>query len=268
LAEHREFGLSAEHCEFGLSAGHAYAAGRMFGQKGSTTIASHRVLLIPLALVLLSGCPSLSTLQTPSTVPKGHTRFGIGAEAVHFSDTNDDNGSSFTLDIDTFPQLEFSARYGLTDDIDIGAKLYALGVELGLKYQFLRGPLDIAIAPAASYATLDSGGGEDSRVHIVYLHAPLLLGYNVSDSVTLGFGPKLLLAAAIGSTDATDTGVFAGGVVLAGGFVNLPLRVGNAFWIAPEINVYTPIGESRLIWQGGLVFLFGGPPPPVPTSNP
>jgi hypothetical protein len=229
-------------------------------------MSSSRILLIPLASLLLSGCPSLSTLQTPRTVPKGQTRFGIGAEAVGISS----DGDSITV-----PQFEFSARYGLTDDIDIGAKLYAIGVELGLKYQFLRGPLDIAIAPAASYISVNtsvsggSGEGADASVSVAHLHAPLLLGYNVSDSVTLGFGPKLLYVistASVSSEDATDT--VTGDGLLVGGFFSVPLRVGNAFWIAPEVNVYKPIGEDGLVWQGGLVFLFGGGPPPKPTQNP
>jgi hypothetical protein len=229
-----------------------------------------RLVVGILGLLFLAACPSLSTLQTPSTVPKGDIRFGIGAEAIGIS-----SGSESV----TLPQIEFNARYGLTDNLDIGAKLYLVGVEGGIKYQFLRGPLDIAVAPAASWisfsASSDTGSGTDkSSFSIVYLHAPLLFGYNASDTVTIGFGPKFLYAIASGSASdsggakasATNTGA------MVGGFINLPLRIGNAFWIAPEINVYKPIGSdvSGLLWQGGLAFLFGGPPRanPGPSMTP
>jgi hypothetical protein len=100
---------------------------------------------------------------------------------------------------------------------------------------------------------------------VAYLHAPLLFGYNASDRVTIGFGPKFLYAIAWGSGTDTTSGAKESATstgAMLGGFINLPLRLGNAFWIAPEVNVYKPIGEGRggLLWQGGLAFLFGGAP--------
>jgi hypothetical protein len=223
-------------------------------------VTSNRIF-IPLALLLFSGCASLSTLQTPSTVPKGQTRFAIAAEAVGISSDGDSASA---------PQFEFAARYGLTDDIDAGVKLYVLGAEFGFKYQLLRGPLDVAVAPAASYFSIDttiedSAGQEaDARVRVTYLHAPVLFGYDVNDRLTLGFGPKLVYIIASGTTTSTGaTETITGDGLMLGGFFNVPFRVGNAFWIAPEINVYTPIGDAGggLVWQGGLALLFGGDPP-------
>jgi len=220
-----------------------------------------------LVVILVSGCPSLSTMQTPSTVPKNHVRVGIGLEGVGYSDAD---GSV------TVPQTELNVRYGVTDEIDVGAKLYFLGAEIGAKYQLLRGQLDIAIAPAVSYISIvaEDSTGAESKATVAYLHLPLLLGYNVSDRVTLGFGPKVLYTVASGaaSSGSSSSSVTSDGF-MAGGYGQIAFRIGDAFWVAPEVNVYKPFTENAegVVFQGGLVLLFGGGPQrqdPTPMGQP
>ncbi len=223
------------------------------------------VALVPLALLVMTGCPSLSTMQTPATVPKGEVRLGMGLESVGFSE-KDSNG---TVKTDTVPQFEFNARYGLTDNIDVGAKLYLLGLEVGGKYQFAKGDFEAAIAPAVSYISVtdseNTNNGNSSTFRVAYLHLPLLLGYKLTDSLELAFGPKVLYVIASGtvSDSSSQTSATSSGL-MAGGFASIQLRLGKAFWLAPEINVYKPFAEgaSGVIWQGGLALLFGGAPPP------
>ena len=57
------------------------------------------VAVVTLALVVLTGCPSLSTMQTPATVPKGALRFGIGLEGVGYSQK--DSGAALSRHIST-----------------------------------------------------------------------------------------------------------------------------------------------------------------------
>src|SRR5882724_2575175 len=215
--------------------------------------------VVPLAFLVMTGCPSLSTMQTPATVPKGEVRLGVGLESVGFSE-KETNGDVKTV---ALPQFEFNARYGLTDNIDVGAKLYLLGLEVGAKYQFAKGDFEAAIAPAVSYisVTVSNSSGNDDTLRVAYLHLPLLLGYKLTDSFELAFGPKLLYVIATGtSSDSTSQSSATSSGFMAGGFASIQLRLGKAFWIAPEINVYKPFadGSSGVIWQGGLTFLFGG----------
>lgn len=206
------------------------------------------------------GCPSLSTLQTPRTVPEGEVRFAVGAETV---------GLAAEGDAVTFPQVEFGARYGVAENFDVGAKIYLLGAEIGMKWQFLRGGFDMAVAPAISFASFSAsdGSGGSSTVSFLYLHLPFLMGANLSDRVTLSFGPKFMYALIFGDvTSSTGDADFDAVSGLFGGlYLGLPIRLGSAFWIAPEINVYTNLvndgGDSFTvaIWQGGLGFYFGGP---------
>ena len=114
----------------------------------SAALSKLGVLVLGAAMALTAtGCPSLSTLQTPRTVPKGQVRFAFAPEVV---------GAHTTGDTATAPQTEFAIRYGVSDDIDIGAKLYLLGAEFGAKFMLLRGGLDLAVAPSASYFSFSS----------------------------------------------------------------------------------------------------------------
>jgi hypothetical protein len=236
------------------------------------SVANRALSVVGLGIVslALAGCPSLSTLQTPRTVPQGQARFGFGLEGVGIKTASrTSNGTNVPATSVTLPQFEFSTRYGLSDNLDIGGKLYLFGAELGLKYQPLRGDLDLAIAPAASYLSLSdsssdgSGNSSSSSISVTYLHLPLLFGLNLNDNFTLSFGPKLLYAIVSGTASSnSDTASATTRGLWVGGYVSIPIKVGQAFWIAPELNVYRPLNEDAFIYQGGLALLFGGSEPP------
>jgi hypothetical protein len=221
----------------------------------------------------LTGCPSLSTMQTPRTVPQGQVRFGLGFEAVGIKTsarTDSSTGTTTPSQSVTFPQFELTLRYGVTDNLDIGGKLYLIGAEAGFKYQFLRGPLDVAIAPAASYISIGSSSGDSSSsISATYLHLPVLFGLNINENVAISFGPKFLYTiASVTAGDTSDRASAATSGLWVGGYVSLPLKVGHAFWVAPEINVYRPLKEDVLLYQGGLALLFGGGDPVPPATPP
>jgi len=217
------------------------------------------VVVVPLALLVITGCPALSTMQTPATVPKGGLRVGVGFERIGTAE-KDSNGYITTKVVG---QFEINARLGVADNFDLGAKLYLFGVEVGGKYQFAKGDFEAAVAPAIDYGSFGStdydGGTETTST--MYLHLPLLLGYKVADSLEIAFGPRAIYMSkrdsregSWGQSSFTSTGF------TAGGFASIQLRIGKAFWIAPEINVYKPLdaGTTGMLWQGGLALLFGG----------
>jgi len=211
-------------------------------------------LLLVLAVALAcGGCPSFSTLQTPRTVPEGELRFAaLAGGAGALSDEEGPGPRS--------AQFELSARYGLSDSVDVGVKLYSLGIEAGVKWLMLRGPIDIAIAPAVSYASFDDQMG--TSFNAFYAHLPLMFGWNISDRVTLSFGPKLMFGYQFRSGDVVRDDLLLIDGMLVGLYVSVPIRIGRAFWIAPEVNAYTNVTNGAVgditIYQGGLAFMFGG----------
>jgi hypothetical protein len=206
------------------------------------------------------GCPSFSTLQTPRTVPKGKVREAIGVEIVRLR-TND--GSRYTV-----PLVEVGGRYGVSDRVDIGGKFsyafFLLSAEAGLKVQLVRGPLDIAVAPAFSFVTFGSssstsGSTGSNDVTFLHLHLPALMGIELSEIATLGFGPKLLYSSMSGNFAGDSRNLLVNGTFV-GGFVSLPVEVAHGVWIAPEINFYTPVNAfgNRAEIQGGIAVMYGG----------
>ena len=226
----------------------------------------------------LSGCPSLSTMQTPRTVPQGQVRFGLGFEAVGIKTsarTDSSTGTTTPSQSVTFPQLELTLRYGVTDNLDIGGKLYLIGAEAGFEVSVLAWPARRGDC-ACRLVHLDWQLQRQlvELISATYLHLPLLFGLNINENVALSFGPKFLYTiASVTAGDTSDRASAATSGLWVGGYVSLPLKVGHAFWVAPEINVYRPLKEDVLLYQGGLALLFGGgnpvpPPTPPPAWGP
>ena len=205
-----------------------------------------KCVLLALAM-LFAGCPSMSMLQTPRTVPRGKFRGAVNLAA-----------SGPAVDRDSgAPALELGLRAGLTDHLDIGFKLSILYLEVGVKMMALRGPVDVAAAPTVSLS-----GGYD-----VTFQLPIIFGVNIGERLILAFGPKLMTW-----THDSATALY------TGFFVSLPIRVGGAFWIAPEFNWYAhaagpldarPLGCGDFgvcgagftedLFSVGIALLFGGP---------
>jgi hypothetical protein len=211
-------------------------------------------LLVALSSLALFGCPSLSTLQTPRTVPKGKVRQAVGLEFVGVS--VEGAGSAVA------PQVEYGLRIGVSDNIDIGFKAYFLGLEGGAKFQLVRGGFDLSLAPAASYTSFSVG---DEQFSFLYLHLPVLMGIQLGDVGQMGFGPKFMYALAFGTVDSEDGEFAAADGLLGGVFWNILFQIGDVMLIGPEINAYVPFtgNEERdpfagVIYQGGLVMAFGG----------
>jgi hypothetical protein len=94
-------------------------------------------------------------------------------------------GEALSL-LPTTPTL--GVRAGLTDRIDVGARLpNLLSAALDAKINLLRGQLDISVNPGLQWYEWTSED-EDSVLGtgtVVYLQAPLLVGYNASTALTL-----------------------------------------------------------------------------------
>ena len=231
-----------------------------------------RVLVVAAALVV-SGCASYSTFQTPRVVPEGVTREAIGVSLIRFQT---DDGTRYTI-----PIFETGGRYGVAERLDIGGKIgYSLvgwaTADLGLKVQVVQGPFDLAIGSSVSYITFSSSTADNSapaqRATFFHLHVDAPMGLNLGDRVTIGFGPKYTYSSMTGSFDmGSTTGIVNGSFF--GGFVSLPFRIGNGVYLAPEINFLRPwndLGSGYTQLQGGLVVMYGThriaaepAPPPV-----
>jgi len=219
-------------------------------------------LLPALALVLLTGCPSFSTMGTARTLPKGKSQFFIAPGGMVLKDFQTDNAGlseSFGL-----PTVEFGGRYGVTDHVEVGGKVWLLGAEIDTKFALLRSEipesgLDLSLAPAISLYPFTSG---DTNATYAWLHLPLLVGINLGGS-QLVIGPRVSDMIITGGGDSINA-------VWLGGSLGLALKLGDGFRLLPEVSMAYPVAVSvgsssttslepkGAIIQGSLGFVFGG----------
>jgi len=189
-------------------------------------------LLPALALVLLTGCPSFSTMGTARTLPKGKSQFFIAPGGMVLKDFQTDNAGlseSFGL-----PTVEFGGRYGVTDHVEVGGKVFPIGAELNAKFALIRpetpAGLNLSVGPAASVYAFPS---DQDTFTLAWFHLPLLVGFNVGGS-ELVIAPRISDLMVTGGGDSSNT-------VFAGGSLGFAWKVADGFRILPEIAFTTPI---------------------------
>ena len=228
-------------------------------------------LLLVLAVgPLLTGCPNPNTYGTPRTVPKGKISHTVAAEMMGFSadvttTSTDSTGQTVTTtetvggSIPVAPTYQM--RIGVAEPVDIGvrvANLSTLGADV--KVNFLKGGFDMAIGPGFQVFRVGAG---NTSVTMTYLHAPLMLGINLGQSVALVLTPGLMYG--VGSAQSTTSGEEAAtttsGVIGRAGF-GAEFVLMEKFALHPELTMMLPLGESpsNFVYLFGLGFNFGALP--------
>ncbi|MBL8604306.1 MAG: hypothetical protein JNK72_20435 [Myxococcales bacterium] len=205
------------------------------------------------AALLLLGCPNPNLYTTPRTIQPGRFQQGVAFETFSYQQRDGDRA--------TLPALPtMMARYGISDQIDIGGRITALtGFGLDLKWNFLRSQtLDLAADPGFQvYPIGFSSGDSGGAVAVGYVNFPLVAGLNLGQHVTLlasagftwGFGSV---------TDGDRVGSFASGAIGRFG-VGGNFRLSQSFALHPEVTVLTP-ADGSVITSFGIGLLLGGMP--------
>ena len=208
--------------------------------------------------MLLNACASMSTMQTAGVVPEGEVRWaiatsGTGADGEHVAASAE-------------PNFEAAVRYGVAENVDVGLKLSLLGVQVGGKYQMMRGDFDLSVGAEAGYQWLkskDTGGDpDDPSTHLITIQVPVLMEYHFNPYVGLAFGPKLAAVLPVKTDNRSDIWHDKGFYI--GWMMGLPLRLTTGVWFQPEFNIYTNAYDeskhyfSNALWQAGVSVFFGG----------
>ncbi|WP_438019145.1 hypothetical protein WMF18_08795 [Sorangium sp. So ce315] len=217
---------------------------------------------------LLCGCPNPNSYGTPRTVAPGKIAHSISLESYGYI------GETLDVDVDpntgattstprttsgfapTFPSYQL--RAGLTDMLDIGAHLHNLtsfGVDL--KVNPVRGIFDLAVDPGLQYFFLTTN---DASVHVVYLHAPVMLGVNPADWFSIVVTPGVTYALASGDVVGDDEAASVGDGLLLRGGLGFQFRTSDSFAIHPEITMMKSVEGPGLVYNFGIGFNFGALP--------
>ncbi|HSM91422.1 MAG TPA: hypothetical protein VLT47_00970 [Anaeromyxobacteraceae bacterium] len=215
-----------------------------------------------LGAALLGGCASFSTMSTARTTPRDTTQVWLAPEIAGLTF---DTGTPPDRQAITLPQLEFGVRRGITDDLEVGAKVWLLGAAMEGKLQVLRAPtqdggVDVAIAPSIGWLGFNTGDGGSFNVVTGYLSVPV--GVNVPGGSQLVLTPKAIYQQYL-SSGGGESG--SASLLFLGGSVGYAWKVGTMY-VLPELSMMRPvinpatsdvIKYDGVVFQGGLGFLFG-----------
>lgn len=247
---------------------------------------------VTLAVVApLTGCASFSTMGLARTMNKGGIQGWVapGGGGAIATESGTSVGAGY-------PLLEGGIRYGVTDNVELGAKLGFDGITLQSKFGLVRSPtmehgVDLSVAPQVGFigygaSTSGSGSSSSSFVGVLTAQLPILFGIDFGGH-ELVFGPRVVDQVLFGNfSSGTSGGSGVADLLYVGGSIGFAIRVSPYVRIMPEVAIGVPVFESAnnvgssalggLIFQGGIGFLFGSgdqyersePPPPPPNMAP
>lgn len=187
------------------------------------------------ALVLvLSGCVSLSTFQSPRVLDPGTTQLGAGVIV-----TGGEAGTG---------EVAIVARRGLADGVDVGAKLWGIPPFLGLyadvRYQILREPFLVSGTLGGSVFSVREDGDDDRSVSTTALYPTVLVG-----TERLFGGVRWTQVFGSAGDLEENYGVGFPGIVVGASF-------GSRLILAPEVNVHFGEGGTLVLPGAALHFRF------------
>lgn len=249
-----------------------------------------RLLLLSGVLSTATGCLSMGSVQTASTLGKGN--FQIAAEpGIYGANTKGSGGTA----ADPIPHFDVAFRYGVTDRFDMGIRGGWSLFELQTKVLLTPPEHErLAISVAPSLGAIFLGGntsGSGTSVSYFNLAIPVLFGIKHFRANELIFGPRInnMLFALGDQSGSAAVYLFA-----VGGTVGYQFAIGDFFKILPELAINVPVASSTnigkqqiagagfggVIWQLKVGLIFGrgakrapepfdvGPPPPMPAPEP
>ena len=205
-------------------------------------------LLVVGLLMMASGC-GLGTLQTAKTTPRGTFDWTVGGGYKH--DANMEQREGLTLD--NFPQY-ISLRYGVTHQLDVGARLFYLtGLVADVKFNLVdhRSPLAVSVQAGLGGVASFSNFPVEPEYQGWMLHLPLsvLVSYRLLGRLTpyaaLGYSFNWIFDRdkdrQAGERYAERAGHGDGVLTVA---LGLELAVTPSFAIMVEYDLYKPVVDD------------------------
>lgn len=212
---------------------------------------------------LCTGCPNPNTYGTPRTTPVGKISHTIAAEGISYSvDDTKHGGLAGNATVPTLPTYQL--RIGALDTLDIGARISNLSsFGADVKWNFIKSDVfDMAIDPGFQLLHASTGGVAYTES---YVHAPLILGINAADTVTIvpTVGVTYGFSSATVSGDGASAAASIDGLMFRGG-LGFNFRISPKFAMQPEVTYLKWLNKAEdpdISWVVfGLGFNFGNLP--------
>jgi len=183
---------------------------------------TNAVFVLAACGLVLTGCPPPAVYQTADPAAPGDWQVGGGLGAVHLTDVEQD--------VDTLgADVEVFARHGVVPDLDVGLRLYSIGMEGSLKWRFWQGDWSLALMPGLAVSHTRQNNLTTEAWH-AFATLPLLASRRLSEHWRLSTGPKLVSGFYRSKDGASDFGLSLGGYVM--GCAHL-----SDFRLMPEVGL-------------------------------
>ncbi|MEW6434984.1 MAG: hypothetical protein AB1730_26085 [Myxococcota bacterium] len=201
-----------------------------------------RRILVSISLVLMSGCASLSNVQTADTLGKGNVQVGIEPGLWGGAGSG---GAVFV------PHVDASIRYGVAERVDIGVRAGSSFLELQSKFLLTTpGDPNIAVSLAPTFGGLVgiTGGSSGGSVGLLNIGVPVLIGIKTSGGSEFVIGPRMQNILLFGGSGSGSGSIYLMGV---GGSLGFFWRIADNFGLLPEIAaVYPVVGQAAASGAG------------------
>jgi hypothetical protein len=171
------------------------------------------------------GCATMTTLQTAESLDKGEAVALVGGfiSEMKIDSVDEVFDSVYTWG---YPDVEAAARYGVTDNFDIGIKAFVIGMQADGKYRFLnKDKFSMAGDLAIGYTSVSSE--TDTTKYIDFIPSVLLTA-KLHKYFSITASPKTLFGLIIG--DETSINYLFGGTV--------GLKLGDKTSLIPEVGFF------------------------------
>ncbi len=249
------------------------------------------------ALVLLvtaSGCITVGSAQPASTLGRGN--FVGGVEGSLWSVVVPDQRTATALGVSTLnvlPSVSGVLRVGVSDRVDLGARIGLNGLELQSKFMFTEpgAKLIVSLAPQLQgfyFPSINDGmGTSTNQFGMLSIPLPVLVGIRLG-AHELVFGVRQVNQIVIYKESFANAQNYVAYSMLFGASAGIALRFGTSFMMIPEIAAQVPVWQTAQTRYGpvstlgigsfqltaGVACVFGkvgGPraaePPPEPAPE-
>ncbi len=211
-------------------------------------------------IALLSGCTSLSSLQTARVMPPGASRFFVGGGLVRSSILN----SGGSTNADGLPFVEGGARYGFIEKWDLGVKYTLPGMLSGdVKLNIYEDEAwAFALGFGVGYMAIENASTDPNapgfKQEVLDVIVPVYLSYDASPGIGFYVSPRYihreassimqLIGSALGLRFGNTAGAFveiAAAADLKSDFDQVQLNLGVFFGNGPSVPTTSPSADAR-----------------------
>ncbi|MFB6352333.1 MAG: hypothetical protein ABEN55_04715, partial [Bradymonadaceae bacterium] len=148
------------------------------------------------------------------------------------------------------PTFEIHGRYGLGNNMDLGAKIYPIGTGIDFNYAIINNSnIAFSLNPSVAYVNLPSSSAVNSPSGLALTDLKVLVDFLKTDSVVLTAGAK-------GGGKLTMGGPTGGFQPTVGGTAGATFMLGDNFGLKPWFDGMYNIDNGIFSYNGFLAFEF------------